>query len=228
MGNLAMGKNCNRPEYFDLLPFLCKLERNEHDKDLARSCMVILQLQSQAFTYPECIDDALKKISEVASMSYWSVRLSVLDVLQVLVFYNMSIVLSRPEWIEKVQSIVLTLLEDSNLEVREKAAEVLCGLLHCSFLPTTDKLLALFKTKCNTKVVRAASRRMLGGCSDLAQLNEGQEIESIRIRHTGVLGLCAFISAYPYDIPDFIPEIFERLGAHLNDPQPISVRRFYF
>lgn len=45
----------------------------------------------------------------------------------------------------------------------------------------------------------------------------------VRIRHTGVLGLCAFIAAYPYDIPDFVPDVFEHLGANLNDPPPIPV-----
>lgn len=47
--------------------------------------------------------------------------------------------------------------------------------------------------------------------------------EQVALRHGGVLGLCAFIAAYPYDIPDFVPEVFEQLGAHLNDPQPIPV-----
>lgn len=60
----------------------------------------------------------------------------------------------------------------------------------------------------------------LFNCSDL--LETGEQV-AVRIRHTGVLGLCAFISAYPYDIPDFVPEVFEQLGAHLNDPQPIPV-----
>lgn len=52
---------------------------------------------------------------------------------------------------------------------------------------------------------------------------ESREANAVRIRHTGVLGLCAFISAYPYDVPDFVPNVFEHLGAHLNDPQPIPV-----
>lgn len=73
---------------------------------------------------------------------------------------------------------------------------------------------------------------MLANCS--AEVNrtemgnviiETQEAESVRMRHMGVLGLCAFISAYPYDIPDFVPDVFEHLGAHLNDPQPIPVIR---
>lgn len=57
---------------------------------------------------------------------------------------------------------------------------------------------------------------------------ESREANAVRIRHTGVLGLCAFISAYPYDVPDFVPTVFEHLGAHLNDPQPIPVSFNYF
>lgn len=106
------------------------------------------------------------------------------------------------------------------------------GLLHCSFLPATDKLLELFKKKCKTRVIKSASRR-LQNCAQQTDINaqksesilliETQEAESVRMRHCGVLGLCAFISAYPYDIPDFVPDVFEHLGAHLGDPQPIPV-----
>lgn len=190
---------------------------------------------SQGLTMEDCMDAALNKIEEVSMMSSWSARLALIDVLQVLVFNNMPIVLSREEWVQKVQSIVLRLLEDSVLEVRVKAAQVLGGLLHCSFLPSTDKLLELFKRKCRTKVLRT-SRRLLTNCGTEAVAtastsnssnsngsNETQEAESVRARHMGVLGLCAFISAYPYDIPEFVPDVFEHLGAHLNDPQPIPV-----
>ena len=40
-------------------------------------------------------------------------------------------------------------------------------------------------------------------------------------RHAGVLGLSAYVSAYPYDIPEFMPDILMTLAAHLHDPQPI-------
>lgn len=40
-------------------------------------------------------------------------------------------------------------------------------------------------------------------------------------RHAGVLGLCACVNAYPYDVPAFMPEVLVLLGDHLNDPQPI-------
>ena len=42
-------------------------------------------------------------------------------------------------------------------------------------------------------------------------------------RHAGVLGLSACIQAYPYDVPEFIPQILMDLSDHLDDPQPIQV-----
>ena len=43
-------------------------------------------------------------------------------------------------------------------------------------------------------------------------------------RHAGVLGLCACVEAFPYDVPLFIPDVLVTLSRHLNDPQPIQVR----
>jgi Domain of unknown function (DUF3437). len=41
--------------------------------------------------------------------------------------------------------------------------------------------------------------------------------------HAGVIGLCAFVNASPYDVVAPVPEIFQVLGEHLCDPQPIPV-----
>lgn len=49
-------------------------------------------------------------------------------------------------------------------------------------------------------------------------------LDIIRKRHAGVLGLCAFINSHPYDVPDYLPDIFKQLGPHLNDPQPMPVQ----
>lgn len=237
MGVLNRNTNGNIGEYFELLPFACRLERCENDVELAETCTSLLAMLSQGLTLADCMGDALNKIEEVSQLSSWSARLAVIDVLQVLVFNNMPIVLSNEAWVLQVQSIVLRLLEDSILEVRVKAAQVVGGLLHCAFLPSTDKLLELFKQKCRTKVVKNNGRRLVTNCGSEAAAaastskngngsngtTETQEAESVRIRHMGVLGLCAFISAFPYDIPDFVPDVFEHLGAHLNDPQPIPV-----
>ena len=43
------------------------------------------------------------------------------------------------------------------------------------------------------------------------------------LRHSGVLGLCAFVNAYPDDIPEFIPDILMFLSGYIHEEQPISV-----
>lgn len=121
---LNRNTNGNMVEYFDLLPFACRLERSEKDVELANTCSSLLAMISQAFTLSPCMGAALTRIDDVSRMNSWSARLAVIDVLQVLVFNNMSIVLSRDEWVLQVQECVLRLLEDSVVEVREKAAEV--------------------------------------------------------------------------------------------------------
>lgn len=124
IGVLNRNTNGNIAAYFELLPYACLLERCEQDVELGETCSSLLAMISQALTLSNCMGFALQKISEVSLMSSWSARLAVIDLLQVLVFNNMSIVLSRDEWVSEVQIIVLRLLEDSVLEVREKAAQV--------------------------------------------------------------------------------------------------------
>lgn len=164
------------------MPVAIRLEKCEYDVELAEVCTAILALIAQAFTQPSCMNDYLMKIDEISSHSSWQCRLSAIDILQVLTFNNMPIMLSQKTWVDQIQLIVLRLLEDNMLEVRVKAAEVLGGLIHCSFLPATDKLLELFKKKCQTKIVKRST-----ACS----------LEpNIKVRHSGVLGLCAFITGY--------------------------------
>ncbi|KAG8323598.1 Proteasome activator complex subunit 4 [Homalodisca vitripennis] len=103
----------------------------------------------------------------------------------------------------QVNSLVLRLLKDERVEVREKAGQVLSGLIHCGFI--SDRMQLMNELK------RLATKKKKGGSNDIAK------------RHAGVLGLCAFISANPYDVVDPVPEIFLLLGSHLNDPQPIPV-----
>ena len=47
--------------------------------------------------------------------------------------------------------------------------------------------------------------------------------DKIRRRHAGVLGLCACVRAFPYDVPPLMPRVLMDLSTHVNDPQPIQV-----
>ena len=48
-------------------------------------------------------------------------------------------------------------------------------------------------------------------------------VAQLRQRHTGVLGLCAFVNAAAYDVPEHLPQTLMVLGDHVNDPPPIQV-----
>jgi hypothetical protein len=37
-----------------------------------------------------------------------------------------------------------------------------------------------------------------------------------------VLGLSALIAAFPYEIPDWVPDVLVQLSKHISDPGPIS------
>lgn len=215
VGIISRKSNGNEAVYFELLPFACRLESCEQDAELADTSKTFLAMLSQALTLPECMEYALIKIEEISFSKSWNARLAVVDFLQVLVFHNMAIASSKNEWRKLVQNLVLRLLEDTNIEVREKAAQVLGGLLHCAFLSEVDELLVHFKVKCKTKLVKRAATATMQTANGL------QETISMRMRHAGILGLCSFISAYPYEIPEFLPLIFDQLAIHLNDPQPI-------
>ena len=44
------------------------------------------------------------------------------------------------------------------------------------------------------------------------------------VRHAGIIGLCAFVNAYPYDVPEFIPDVLMFLSGYVHEVQPITVR----
>ncbi|XP_043271653.1 proteasome activator complex subunit 4B-like [Venturia canescens] len=188
------------PEFFEILPIACYLENSEADEELSNSCSATLAVLAQALTPSRDMDVALETVERISRSVSWSARAAGLSFLENFVFYNMGTILSRTAWVNTVRVVVLQLLEDERLEVREKAAQVLCGLLHCSLIEEQTNLLDEFKSKSKRRIKKR---------------------DDIRLRHAGVLGLCAFIRAHPYDVPPYVPSVFEHLGIHLNDPQPI-------
>jgi len=70
------------------------------------------------------------------------------------------------------------------------------------------------------KLMRTPIDRRRGG--EISEESQRQYQEALRQRHAGVLGMMAIISAYPYDIPNFMPDIIAKTFAHITDPNPIS------
>lgn len=197
------------PEMYKFLPYLCQLESVDNDPELRSNCIATLAVISQALVLPSRIPALLDAITQVTQSSWWRARGAVLSVLQVAVFTNMFTVLSCDTAPQRVQDLVVGLLQDVRLEVQQMASTVLSGLIHCKFILAEDKLLGEFTTKLENK--RDGNRRR-GRVFSPAEVAE---------RHAAVLGLCAYVSAFPYDVPDMLPQVLVTLSEHLNDPHPI-------
>ena len=89
------------------------------------------------------------------------------------------------------------------------AAVTLGGFLHCGYMSLNKEMMDQFESLSRTKIKK----------NKKADLNPERVIK----RHAGVLGLSACVLAFPYDVPEFIPQILMGLSDHLGDPQPIQV-----
>ncbi|XP_057375631.1 proteasome activator complex subunit 4-like [Daphnia carinata] len=198
-----------------LLPYLFAAESSDTDKELARECSLALCFISATVMRPSTIEVALKIIKQVAHQGSWKARIASLEFLQVLTFSNLFNVTFISDGVDSVASLVTFLLADERLEVREKAAQVLGGLLHCGFVDRekSQQLLDQFQKQISHRCHRSTRAASLADV-DMALIVK---------RHAGILGLCAFVDAFPYDVPDFLPDVLIELGNHLNDPQPIPV-----
>ena len=120
--------------------------------------------------------------------------------------------MDNPLWVNEITQMILDLLNDERTEVRESTAETLSGLMHCEFVKIDQKLIKNFELKSNYKLNKIETK--------------GKAIidpRDLTLRHSGILGLCACINAFPYDVPEFMPDILVFLSNHMNDPQPIPV-----
>jgi len=117
--------------------------------------------------------------------------------------------------------VVTSLLEDEHITVRQKAAKVLGGLLHCGFVgeEALTQLLDQFRDKVRVKMARKGRKYKRDVKEDKG---EGAKLISL---HSGILGLCAFVEAFPHDVPSFLPPILMELSTHLNDRQVYSCRK---
>ncbi|XP_077536244.1 proteasome activator complex subunit 4-like [Haemaphysalis longicornis] len=203
------------PEMFRLVPLLCLMHSDKTDQELQKDCAVALGMLGNVLLRPESIQAALDTISEVMRSPLWHSRVAACSLMRLVVFTNLFTVHSCPEWRDAVVGNTLALLKDERLEVRETAGETLSGLLHCEFLKVTSDLLARFRAQCARK--KRGNRGGGRGATPKPPEAPSQLIE----RHAGIVGLCACINAFPYDVPDFVPDILVLLGEHLDEPPPI-------
>ncbi|CAH1792982.1 unnamed protein product [Owenia fusiformis] len=199
------------PDMLKFLPLICIYVQDTTDDELKAECQTALHLMAHTLQRTENVQHVLHVIKEISGLGIWRARTAVLTFIQAFVFYNLFTVL-QTEHLDQIKDVVLHLLVDDQLEVREAAAVTLGGFLHCGYLKIDKQMLTHFEKLSSTKVKKQKRQQQVP-----------ISIESLIKRHAGILGLSALVQAYPYDVPEFMPQVLMDLSNHLDDPQPIQM-----
>lgn len=199
--------------HFKLLPILCHVQSEITDEELMTESLFALVIMSHTLLTTNGINVALEACSAILDSKSWRARNAIGTFLQYMVSSNLFTIMASPEWVDKVTKMVLRLIEDERVEVREAGAATFGGLIHCELIKVDPTLINFLINKSNTKLRKVKNRSQTA-----ISIVETSDLVS---RHAGILGLCSLIHAYPYDVPDFLPKVIMELTSHLHDPAPI-------
>ncbi|ODM89343.1 Proteasome activator complex subunit 4 [Orchesella cincta] len=196
------------PCMYTFIPMLCQFESYDPDPEIAQLSAFALSGLARTLVNPHHLDKLLGILNKASELPSWRARLCVLEFLKVFALNNTSVFASSDHWSEEVVKLVLKLLSDRKLEVRESASKILCGFLHCLLIQNPMGLLGTF----NKSTASFAKKR---------RLRKPTPPEEVDSAHSAILGLCAFVDTHPYHVPKYLPDVLVTLTTHLNDPQPI-------
>ncbi|KAG9011119.1 hypothetical protein FRB94_009262 [Tulasnella sp. JGI-2019a] len=191
-----------------LLPELLQAAELQDSDDLAGRAQLLL-ISMCAVTPPLA---AVRKVLEVLfeaikNSPSWRIRLNSLPILQILYFRQVPLI--EEDMVVKIQDMLSDCLSDEVIEVRERAASTLSGILRCS----PRRTILLLKER----FTRQASK------VSLPARNNASYARCLRQLHAAILGVTALIDAFPYSVPSWLPELIgDVLSRHAYDPIPVS------
>jgi len=154
------------------------------------------------------VDPILDGMFEVIEESpSWRVRLKALPLVQVYYFRQLP-QLSDLKIVHIVE-VLCKCLDDEVVEVREKAATTLSGIIRLSPKRSVMNLKERF--------VKLSKR------SHIPPRLSPEYNKALRQRHAAILGICALVDSYPYTVEKWMPGLMTTvLAEHTYDPIPIS------
>ncbi|KXS09674.1 hypothetical protein M427DRAFT_75194 [Gonapodya prolifera JEL478] len=194
------------PYVSEMLPQLF-LAQDFDDQDLQILATVTLSSFGRLPQPPWLVTDVLAfLINQISSSESWHVRSRTLPLLQVVFFQNLFLLTEEQK--RNTLQAVSALLTDSQLEVRQLASVTLSGMLRLSSVSTVSAFECTFATTLSTTKGK-------GSKSTISPA-------ALVLRHSAVLGLSAIVQAFPYGVPDFVPDILVKLANTIGDPAPIG------
>ncbi len=132
-----------------------------------------------------------------------------------MIFHNL-FTLKETAFSDDICRLVLDALEDEQLEVRLEASKLLSGIVHYGYVKVDESLQQRFSKMAKTKLPKKQR-------TATTAVDANAVANALRKRHAGVLGMSACIQAFPYDVPDWLPQILLEVGDHLHDATFIQV-----
>jgi len=224
--SIRLSSSSLSPSMLKLLPYFCQFIGTESDQDVSQACLQALCYLSASILPPDCVQPLIDMVRRVASSESYKTKMSLLEFLQVSVFTNFPSLVCNSSHSSQIISLVLSLLQDANIIVRQKAAKILGGLLHSKFIDgdAVTNLLTDLRSRIRTKMTKVKGSRKFRRALPTPHLTQNpaaeQSPECKVLHHSGILGLCAFVEAFPYCVPPFLPPILMELSSHLSDPVP--------
>lgn len=214
------------PILYELLPYMCQFIGTECDQGVSQSCLQALSYLSVCIIPNHALAPCLHMLQRCITSSSYKTKLSTLEFLQTVVFTNFPSFVGNNEHRSKIINLTTSLLADSHIIVRQKAAKILGGLLHSGFVAdeVLTELLATLRSKVRIKMTRQGRKKFMKDQNKVDNNSTAGATSSndkLITLHSGILGLCAFVEAFPHDVPSFLPPILMELSTHLNDPQPV-------
>lgn len=159
----------------------------------------------------------------------WHQRLRVLINIQVLFFRRLFLLTSLQQ--KDLFECVVSMLEDSQLEVRLGAASTLSGMIRCSPVATRTGLVEdtnkrLTKMLLDSPLPKKPRRNGTSAVSTGTSTPTPEHAKLVITRHAAVLGLGALVQAFPYSSPPptWIPAVLALLANKANaDPGMVGI-----
>ncbi|KAJ9109876.1 hypothetical protein QFC19_001855 [Naganishia cerealis] len=197
----------------DLLQELIEIREFKDDPTLSNIATVIAVTLS-AVTPPDGVAQQMIDtiLAILKTSTSWRIRLHTLPLLAVLHYRQLPLLGESSNTL--IMDALFQCLDDDNLEVRQIACEVLCGVLQCSMRSSIKVLKERFLRQLKaSKIPRA--RDTSGNITP-------QYNRAVINTHGAVLGLIAIIQAHPYTVPSYVPDLWDVLAKHSSDPAPIG------
>ncbi|GMT08718.1 hypothetical protein PFISCL1PPCAC_15 [Pristionchus fissidentatus] len=177
------------------MPLLAHFSFDQGDDELRNGCASTLKdFVSSIFVVSGNAEAVCGLFEKCLSAGYsWKVRMVLINEISTLVFSNSYAFDAHRE---RVGRLIASQMADERLEVRESAAAAVSLFIHSGYLPVTEAFIAEF-------IAAVAS-------------------DSLTLRHSGVLGLCSIVQAFPYSVPPFMPDILAFLCRHGREKEPIK------